>query len=363
MKTLKPATISWLIYALILSISVIFIFALKEDPGHRQVDYLSAYAWVWVFFVQFPLGSILSLSVFGLIGKTLADELSPSLLAAFRTLPMLGLLLVPLALFATRLLPEFEGSHALNKQKYFGTLFFALRSFVYFGFWLITARYLRKLFGSARVSLDAPGVRPRLAWILIFHVLISSLAAIDWIMALQEKWHSNAVGFMFLASQFATAMAFAILHRQWLAYRLKKPWRSRYSSHVLLTALIFWVYISFCNYLISWYGNLPDKVIFYLDRTHGSWEWFAWPLFAFHALAAALFFIPASIRQRSRFLISLAGLVLVFRIADAIWMIVPSFGHPSFHLSLWDLGIFTLISLIFASLVAPINSYKERSMP
>jgi hypothetical protein len=52
--------------------------------------------------------------------------------------------------------------------------------------------------------------------------------------------------------------------------------------------IVFWSYITFCQFLLYWYGDIPEETRWYLVRISGSWKWvgvflilgnFAIPLF------------------------------------------------------------------------------------
>jgi len=40
---------------------------------------------------------------------------------------------------------------------------------------------------------------------------------------------------------------------------------------MLFAFSIFWAYIWTCQYLLIWYGNIPDEVTHYVKRTNGPW--------------------------------------------------------------------------------------------
>ena len=66
----------------------------------------------------------------------------------------------------------------------------------------------------------------------------------------------------------------------------------------------------------------------YLKRTHGAWGAIIIAIAILHFAAPFLFLLSRSIKRNPRTLMMIAILILVMRMIDLLWMIVPSFeGH------------------------------------
>ena len=92
-------------------------------------------------------------------------------------------------------------------------------------------------------------------------------------MTVQPMWHSAIFGPYFVVGAIfsgiaALIIAMAILRR---AYRLEaylKPVHFQNLGALLLVMSCLWFYFTFCEYLTTWYGNIPDHMtIFYLKLT------------------------------------------------------------------------------------------------
>src|SRR5689334_24571856 len=72
----------------------------------------------------------------------------------------------------------------------------------------------------------------------------------------------------------------------------------------------FWAYIWVCQYLLIWYGNIPEEVTHYAARTNGPWLF----LFALNLIAnwVAPFLVLLSVRAKctTRILKAIAILLL-----------------------------------------------------
>ena len=84
------------------------------------------------------------------------------------------------------------------------------------------------------------------------------------------------------------------------------PGRLNDLGNLLLAFVMLWAYMSFCQYLIVWSGNLKEEIPWYLKRTRGGWEWFAL------GLIACQFFMPfflLLVRENKRHPRTIVGVV------------------------------------------------------
>jgi succinate dehydrogenase/fumarate reductase cytochrome b subunit len=112
---------------------------------------------------------------------------------------------------------------------------------------------------------------------------------------------------------------------------------------------MLWAYFAFSQYLIIWSGNLPEEIVYYLERIHGLWGATIIAIGLLHFAAPFLFLLSRDLKRSGKRLMRVALLVLVMRMVDLIWMLVPAFhGHNAIWLDvvaligfggLW-LGIF-----------------------
>jgi len=104
-----------------------------------------------------------------------------------------------------------------------------------------------------------------------------SLLAFDLMMSLAHKWVSNLFGaFYFMGSFLAALMALAVL-----AVLLRRA--MRLSDLISLRQLhdlgklcfgftVFWGYLMWAQFLVIWYGNLPEETYFIFYRLIGPWK-------------------------------------------------------------------------------------------
>jgi hypothetical protein len=98
-----------------------------------------------------------------------------------------------------------------------------------------------------------------------------SFIAFDQVMSLTPTWFSNLFGAYFAWGGFLSAVAaialLAVLHRRspGLEGEITKA-RMHDIGKMLFAFSIFWMYLFFSQYLVIWYGNLPEETQFFEAR-------------------------------------------------------------------------------------------------
>ena len=124
---------------------------------------------------------------------------------------------------------------------------------------------------------DAPRIAREAAILILAYAFGYSLLGYDLIMALSTKWVSNLFGaFYFMGSFLSGLMMLAIL-----AIVLRGPMslgavytvRQQHDLGKLCFGFtVFWAYLMWSQYLVIWYGNLPEETYFIFYRLIGAWR-------------------------------------------------------------------------------------------
>jgi hypothetical protein len=96
-------------------------------------------------------------------------------------------------------------------------------------------------------------------------------------------------------------------------------------GNFLLAFVIFWAYISFMQFLIIWSANLPEETPWYIQRGTGGWQWIAALLAAMHFAVPFLLLLARQTKRNTRRLVAVALLLMVMRIVDWNWLVMPTF--------------------------------------
>ena len=95
---------------------------------------------------------------------------------------------------------------------------------------------------------------------------------------------------------------------------------------LLLAFTMFWAYVSFSQFLIIWYGNLPEEVVWYQRRLEHGWQWVGIAIAVFHFIIPFVILLGREIKRKARPLAAVALWMLAMRWLDTVWQIEPAFA-------------------------------------
>ncbi|HTK77773.1 MAG TPA: hypothetical protein VL371_21075 [Gemmataceae bacterium] len=304
----------------------------------NPATFVRSYLWAYLFWLGVALGGLalgllpwLTGGIWGLVLRRWFE-------AAARTLPILAVLFLPLA-FGMRhqyVWTDREyvaADHALQFKTawYLNEPFWAVRAVVYFVIWIGLA-YAMTALSIRQDRPDAPeprALRGLSAAGLILYALTITLASVDWVMSLEPKWFSSIFGALFGMGQVVTAWSFAVLgvlllhDRPPLPALLGRPLLRDFGS-LLLAFLMVWAYVAFSQFLLIWSGNLPEEVAYYQRRSQGGWEYVAGAIALFHFAVPFVLLLSGQIKRDRASLLRVVILLLVMRMVDLYWQIVPA---------------------------------------
>lgn len=111
---------------------------------------------------------------------------------------------------------------------------------------------------------------------VVIYAIVFTLVAFDGIMALQPHWFSNLLGaFYFMGSFLGAHMLLALLMMygaKHLGVRdLVSPKQRHDLGKLCFGFTVFWTYLMWAQFLVIWYGNLPEETGFVFARLWGHW--------------------------------------------------------------------------------------------
>jgi hypothetical protein len=307
---------------------------LLVDPRQAWMSYLAALATG----LSLTLGALMLVAVTHLTGARWFDPLRLLALDIAGTLPLFaGLFLLLLPGLGT--IYPWMHAPSLPNRAYLNVPFFAARAAVYFGIWTTVGALLRRW--ALERSPDAalpPGARERALSAAALPALGLSLtfAAFDWLMSLAPRWFSTIYGVYWFAGGFLAALALVAL-LAFLAVRAA-PDRGRIATRqwyalgaLMLTFVVFWAYIAYCQYLIIWIGDVPAEVAWYLPRVRGSWGALALVLLFGQFVTPLLVLLFHAAKTNSRVLAAVSGWLLVMHYLDVYWLVLPELHPDALH--------------------------------
>ena len=165
--------------------------------------------------------------------------------------------------------------------------------------------------------------------LLIAYVPLFSLVAFDFVMALDAHWFSALLGGYFLTGNLTAGAALLALvaaaGRVPLGLDGRVGPRQLHDAGKLLFGFsILWAYMLWSQYLVIWYGDLPEEARFIHDRMHGAWAPLAWTVLAAVFAVPFVLLLSRKLKLRPAALGAVAGLVLAGVWLERFLLVAPS---------------------------------------
>lgn len=280
------------------------------------------------------------------------------------TLPLFAILMIPMILGMHSLYHHWTDLEAVandrfltQKQPYLNEPFFYARAVVYFVLWLGMAWF----FYRNSVKQDETGDHDLTRKMRKFSFpciaafgLSLTFAAIDWIMSLDPHWYSTMFGVYYFAGAvvavYATLIVLTSLLRGIRAVGDVITVEQQHDLGKLLFGhTAFWAYITFSQYFLIWYANIPEETLWYKYRYQNGWMGFGIALMVGHFALPFLFMLPRTIK-RSKGLITFAAVwMLVMHYVDLFYMIMPTVRKDQAYVSSVDILCFVGICGLFVA--------------
>ena len=315
-------------------------------------SFYPAYLVAWLLWFTVAAGCLGLLMMHHLSGGRWGLVLRRPLEAGARTLPVIGVLVLPLLFGLDRIFvwtdpAKVQASEVLkHKSIYLNAPFFAGRTIFAIVLFSIYAYVLSRR--SAAQDREGDGGK---AWAMqrisavgfLVFVLVFSFLGFDWLMSLDPYWFSSIYGAIFLAGSAIAAMTFLILVVTYLAGR--EPMARVYTKKrfldfgtLLFAMVMFFTYLSISQFIIAYQGNLPEEVVWFKERFHGYWAWVATGLLVLHFFFPFLILLSREVKGRAERLAKIAAFVLLMRWVDLVWLSRPTFVQEGNPLSWIDLA-------------------------
>lgn len=263
--------------------------------------------------------------------------------AGSRTLPLVVLLFIPLAIGVythniyewTHMAPT---EHAIEARgPFLTTWFWILRSFIYFAVWGVMVYLLNKWGADQDKSTSVEESRLILEKAsrfsgptMVVYAIVVTFAVVDWIMTLDPHWFSTIWGLLFVAGWALSCFCFSVTI---LAYLFdKSPMNGVVGKKhfhdlgkLMLALVMVWAYFNFSQFLIIWSGNLPEETSWFLTRMKGAWGYIGVGLILFHFAFPYLLLLKRDLKRQASLLASIAMFILFMRLVDMYYQIGPAY--------------------------------------
>jgi hypothetical protein len=211
--------------------------------------------------------------------------------------------------------------------------FFAVRYVVYaVVFSGMAAYFARKSrqqdeFGDPKIS---ETLRVASGPAMVVYSLLTCFAAFDILMSMAPKWYSTIYGVNFWGS--ACVAGFSALGL--IVLGIQRTGRLTHSitpEHYhdigkwMFAFTFFWAYTAFSQFMLQWYGNMPEETVWYKYRLFGEWQWVSIAILVGFWAFPFVFLMSRWTKRIVPSLVFFAVWQLVFHWLDLYWNVMPSY--------------------------------------
>lgn len=158
------------------------------------------------------------------------------------------------------------------KQQFFQPMFWAARIIIYYLLWITVGTWSVNYFNRDDINDKRVYKMSKLIaalWIVIFAVT-ESFVSWDMVMSQDPHWYSTLFGWYNFASYACAGFAFSILFTLFL--KSKGYLKLVNENHIhdlgkyMFAFSVFWTYLWFSQFMLQWYGNIPEDTIYWIKR-------------------------------------------------------------------------------------------------
>jgi len=252
--------------------------------------------------------------------------------------------------------PEAVAHDALiaHKASYLNVPFFYLRMILFFALWIGMIWLIRKtsLQEDREGGLQYFHKSEQYSKILIFILAVTvSLSAVDWIKSIDVHWFSTLFALKNFVASFYHGVAILVLivfllHRKGYFEFLNEYHLHDFTRYIFMLAIV-WGYFWFSQFMLIWYGNIPEETVYYVKRWESGWQVLFFAEITINWFIPFVVLLPTKTSRSKPFIFAVVILLIIGHYIDLYMQIMPgTTGQLQFGLI--EIGTFLGYTGIFA---------------
>ncbi len=375
-----PQKLKYIAYGLIAIGVISLTVAFLTDPVRGWANYLLNN----FYFVSLAVGAsfFIGIQYITQSGWSAAFKRIPEAMSAY--LPFAAVLFIVL-LFGVHSLYEWSHEEALatdrliqHKSPYLNFPFFAIRIVVFFALWILLTKIMRRV--SLKEDMEG-GIAhfhrsEHLSKIFIFVIAVTfSAFSVDMIMSLEVHWFSAlfaAKAFIaaFLHGSAVITLIVILLNRAGYLKVMNRSHLHDFTRYMFMLSII-WGYFNFSQFMLIWYGNIPEETAFYVHRWHGAFKVLFYVNIVLNWAVPFFFLMPRKNSRTRIVMVPVIILLIIGQYTELYYEIWPAtvheakFGLIEVGTFLGFVGLFGLVVMTYlakANLIPKNHPYLQESI-
>lgn len=353
MLSAKLARVQLACLAIGLAAGVACVIGAATGSSQFYFSYLAAV----IFWLGLAVGCLAVTMIHHLTGGRWGYPIRRILEAGFMTLPLMAILFVPIFFGLNRLYPwarpaEVAAAADLRyRTGYENGPAYVIRQVFFLVIFICFAWLLRRWSCEQDLTSDAAPTRKARALSgagIVAYGLVGTFACIDWVVSLESHWYSTMFGVIYLIGQILAAYAFGVVAlafvRNWEPFnKIVQTVHYHHLGNLMLTFVLFWTYVSFGQLLIIYSGDIPHETEWYQHRIAGNWKFVIGTIALFHFFLPFLLLLFRAVKKHAVSLTTLAAVLLLMRVVDSYWLVMPTLHQHGVAVSWMDFAAFIAV--------------------
>ncbi|MEM1026985.1 MAG: hypothetical protein AAGJ38_02785 [Planctomycetota bacterium] len=271
------------------------------------------------------------------------------------------------------------------KYPYFEIWFWTIRWIIYFGVFSLIGVGYWKLSTKQDETGDPELSNKREKWAplsVIAFALLVTFMTVDLLMSLDPVFFSTMFAVIFFANAFTAGLATIILTLTVLKKQGFLPNVTTDHFHdlgkLLFAFVFFWGYVSFSQFMLIWYANLPETTYWWEIRggttlagsiqdlaapTYLSgWSWVLLFMLFFHLFLPFAILLSKHVKRHPFWRTVMAVWLLVLVYVDMYWYVMPVLSSPEIGLGFLPIDLLVGAGLICLLLASAIRKLAKHSL-
>lgn len=343
--------------------------------------FFSSYLYGFVYFMGISVVALFFCTLQYLVnaGWSALVRRIPEFFAAFVPIIIIGMLPIIFDVWVTHKLYHWthheiyeKGNPAFDpilatKQPYLNPIFFTIRLFIYCGIWFVMYKFI---VGNSQKQDDSnidytpsrKNLKRAAPFVLLF-ALSLTFAGVDFVMSIDPHWFSTMFGVYFFAGNFVATLSIIAIFIVNLRNEghLKGVTDEHYHDigKFMFAFTVFWTYITFSQYFLIWYGNMPEETMFFIHRFHGGWEWVGYTIVFGHFIIPFIILLTQNNKRNPKVLVGVGFWMIIMHAVDLAFIIFPQYSS-TFRFGWQEISGWLFFAGAFAFIIT--KQFRSRSI-
>ena len=250
-----------------------------------------------------------------------------------------------------------------GKSAFLNPTFFLTWTIISLFMWSWVGAKMRKLSSQADEKMDKEQSK-KFIWtntvwasifIVFFALTVGSTIPWLWLMSIDAHWFSTMYSWYTLISSFVAGMSLVAIYVIYLKNQDYLEYVTEEHLHdigkFMFAFSVFWTYLWYSQFMLIWYANIPEEVIYFQTRWEG-YKALMWTVFFINFALPMVMLMSRDSKRNFFFLMFVGTIIFIGHYLDVIMIVMPgTVGHHWTGLSWMEFGNFFFFLGLFIYVV------------